>query len=815
MQRMLPVIMICAAVPASCLIIDAPTIGVSKMIPAEGDEITWLVPVLNEGEGPFEGAVRVTMRAGRQGDLLSAPVAVEKTLALEPGASEDFSLSWHAPRNGYYRVVFEIDGLDQRVTRRIAVTKSDVYFVWFGAPKEFDWCNVPTTVKSEDREWWLRHGALPAGWKGGVCYKDWPTERFVESWGDTDWIAIDEVGGPGEVTDKFIAAWRQLAEEKPEQFTAVWYMGAHQYWADIKDLVDLFVPEIYLNYRGNHLGQYDTYFRTAREAGVMDQVIPGLGINQIKNKKTGRITNSPTKADVLRQFRYIKRTAPELNGIGFFTSGSAAPGVAEYADQLCEDYYIKPVLTILDPGEPIRLTDEPPPGAKRVAPSPQPGDMLRDEGEARQPLFASVTIRNVGNMDAEDVAIHWTAPSPGQGTQRLTQRVASWPVGEERTFTIDATELAGTLGFRIAPSDGHTLLDGEAERFMVGHERRGGDVFPLIVSRGPEPPLPLPAFVPVTGDGPFSAKGRPVALLPPRPGTKERLAALPMPNPDPHVHRAEYVSRTASAQAHEAPSHSREGNLLTVTTDFYTAALDLAKDEISTLSPAGAGNVLRGPWTLNAAGHEGFGDATVDELPGCLVVTIPYDSEQASGESQYAFFGYTPAIRIARSWIPKGEVTMKGAGDRCGLFQKGGAFALQPGVGGPLRRGRLHDGSQYRDLLFGYLGGGPRPENADKAGWIDFSYGADDTDAGLGVVIDYRWQDSDTKSYDVTRLYDANDWLEVLYLWGKEKTFDRPQRSCIYLIPHRRMDFIDEAVVPPAKALWDNIHATQLKWVAD
>ncbi len=71
------------------------------------------------------------------------------------------------------------------------------------------------------------------------------------------------------------------------------------------------------------------------------------------------------------------------------------------------------------------------------------------------------------------------------------------------------------------------------------------------------------------------------------------------------------------------------------------------------------------------------------------------------------------------------------------------------------------------------------------------------------------------KSYDVTRLYDARDWLEVLYLWGKEKTFTRPQRSCLYLIPHRRLDFTDESITPPAKALWDQLHAWQLAVAGD
>lgn len=371
---------------APALVIDDANLGVSKMIPAEGDEVTWSVPVLNEGEEPFQGQVTVTMRFARNGQRLGEGTRATRQLKLEPGASADFSFEWTAPRNGYCRMVWEIEAAGPQSVRQIAVTQRDVYLVWFGAPTEFRWCNVPTTVRAEDVNWWLRRGAIPASWKGGVCYKEWPVERFVENWGAVDWIAIDEAGGPGEVTDKFIKAWKRLKQQKPHQWIAVWYMGAHEYWTEVKDLVDLFLPEIYLNYRGNHLGQFDGYLSVARRAGAIDQTIPALGINQIKTED-GRVTNSPTKADVLRQVRYLKRTAPELRGIAFFNAYGAAPGVAEYADALCEDYFIKPVLSIQHLAHPIEvsgsLTE-----AKRVA---------------------TVSATNVGNMDAAHVLVEWGA----------------------------------------------------------------------------------------------------------------------------------------------------------------------------------------------------------------------------------------------------------------------------------------------------------------------------------------------------------------------------------------------------------------------
>ena len=71
-----------------------------------------------------------------------------------------------------------------------------------------------------------------------------------------------------------------------------------------------------------------------------------LGINIIRDKETKEPKVVPTKEDVLRQIRHIKRIAPDMPGIAFFTSYSAAPGVAEYADELCGEYFVKPLLTI-------------------------------------------------------------------------------------------------------------------------------------------------------------------------------------------------------------------------------------------------------------------------------------------------------------------------------------------------------------------------------------------------------------------------------------------------------------------------------------
>ena len=765
--------------PAHALLLDATDVGVSKMIPTRGDTITWAIPVLNTGEDAFEGEVTVTMRVARRGERLSDPVAVTRTLSLEPGAAGDVPFEWTALRNGYFRFLFEIPDRDLRLERELAVTERDTYFVWFGAPREFRWCNVPTTVKPEDAQWWLRRGAIPAHWKGGICYKDWPVERFVGSWGASDWIAIDEVGGPGEVTEKFIAAWEQLEEQKPDQWRAVWFIGAHDYWREIEHLIDLFLPEIYLNYRGNHLGQFDRYLGTARGAGVIGRTIPALGINQIKSAR-GLVRTSPTREDVLRQVRYLKRTAPDLHGIGFFNATATAPGVAEFADELCGEYYVNPVITIEDVANPLRIA------GGRV----------------------SATVRNVGGMDAEDVRVEWRVEE-AYGRFTGHGEALSLAAGEAREISADFDAPDGwqAMELRIAPSASYTLLDGVARGVLVG--TAPGDTVTVTQEQTRSPVVIAAADgqreASVVGRGGEVGEARTCTDLPARPGRQEALVAFAPPEGD--ALQVLTLRNTNNARP-SPPDWERDRHEIVVSNAWWRVRLDQSADAVASIVPAGGDEILRTPWGFDAPGHEGLGEAQVQELSGALAVTIPWDSDVSSGASQYVFFRESPAIRVARVWRPKGEVTVSGAGDRCSLYQRGGTFALQRGVGALVQRGRLRDARDYRDLLFGYLGGPPGPENFDRAGWIDFSYG--DDSGGMGVAIEDRWRDAKSRSYDVTRLNDAQDVLEVLYVWGTETTIGRPQTSCVWLVPHGPKDLLHASVPSATEALWRHLHADQL-----
>jgi hypothetical protein len=252
------------------------------------------------------------------------------------------------------------------------------------------------------------------------------------------------------------------------------------------------------------------------------------------------------------------------------------------------------------------------------------------------------------------------------------------------------------------------------------------------------------------------------------------------------------------------PLAQRDGNTVTVVTEGYRATVDLAQDQITSLRQRADSPELTGsPWAFSSTGYGGPGKPEVTETAAGLLVTIPFTNAQAEGFSRYFCYRDAPVIRIERVFAPRAEMTVTSSSEGCGMPQRGGTFALQGGVGGVVTRGKLHDSQDYRDLLFGYMGDGPRPENARLAGWFDCAFDG----GGLGVVIERRWEAAHSDvGYDVTRYYDGGDWISVLNLWGKGLTVKAPQTMILYLLPHGPMELDNPQVTPPAQALWENVH---------
>lgn len=766
-------------------------VGTSVRIPSVGQTVTYTLRVRAAANEPLQGLFKASLQIDGQ-------IVAQKTLPLQLTAEQiaEIPLSWRPTQDGWHRLQFSLQAVNgagpvAQILRLVPVTARPLYFVWFGAPLAFKWANVPTTVKEADQDKWLWRGAIPCAWRGGVCYKEWPQEKFLEHYRSSPWIAIDEVGGLDDAGQKIMAAVRAHKQAHPHGFRLIWFMGVHDFWRQYRDCIDLFVPEVYLNYRGNHLGHIEAYVRRVRAVGCADRTVLGLGINIIEDEnKQPRVI--PTKEDVLRQIRYIKALAPELPGVGFFTSYSAAPGVAEYADELCQEYFIQPVLTLV----PDSL-------------------QIRRQG---QMLLWQATVSNNGGMTARHIGVEF-GWGYGEAFRSLGQKIipALAPL-QKAVISGQVPAPAGlqVLSIRLVPPKGCSLLNKELYTMAASLSLARQPVFwqPVLAelpSAPSAPDLPLFARVPAS----FQAKraemlqnngaamsSHAVAILPGLPDESDRIATWLA---SPRQLRLPRAFRLTN-QVPVAPSSlqwQRAEDGLHIATGFYQAHLHLAKDQIVSLRTSDHGPELLGsPWSFSCTAYTGFQPATLAETPGGLLVTIPFANAEAEGFSRYFFYTGAPVIRIERWLAPRQELIITNSVEGCHMPQRGGIYALQPGVGGPVGRGQLQDSSAYRDLLFGYLGAAPSPENARKAGWLETSFRSDGG-GGLGVVIERRWEAAySSVGYDVTRYYDGADRIEVRNLWGEKIAIQKPQGQIVYLLPHGPMPLEEPHIVPPAQWLW-------------
>ncbi len=766
-------------------------VGTSVWIPSVGQTVIYTLRVRAAAQEPLQGLYKASLHIAGQ-------IVAHKTLPLQLAAAQtaEIPLSWTPTRDGWHRLQFSLQapngaGPGAQITRLVPVTARPLYFVWFGAPLTFRWANVPTTVKEADQKKWLWRGGIPCAWRGGVCYKEWPPEKFIEHYQSSPWIGIDEVGALDEAGQKIMAAVRAHKQTHPHGFRLIWFMGVHDYWREYRDCVDLFVPEVYLNYRGNHLGQIEAYVRRVQEVGCADRTVLGLGINIIHDEhKQPRVI--PTKEDVLRQIRYLKSIAPDLPGVGFFGSDLAAPGVAEYADELCQEYFIQPVLTLV----PDSL-------------------QIRRQGKT---LLWQAAVQNNGGMTARHIGVQF-GWGYGEAFRSSGQKIipALAPL-QKATVSGQGPAPAGVkvLSVRLMPQKGSTLLNEELYTMAAAASLARQPLFwqPALTELAGELPaqdLPLFARVPASfqakaamrlrdNGAPMSAQAA-AALpgLPDEPGGIATWLALPR---ELRLPRAFCLTKQA-ARPKSALQWQRAEDLLHIATGFYQARLNLVRDRIESLRTADhAPELLGSPWGFSCTAYTGFAPASLAETPAGLLVTIPFANAEAEGFSRYFFYAEAPVIRIERWLAPRKELVITNSVEGCQMPQRGGLYALQAGAGGPVGRGQLQDSSAYRDLLFGYLGAAPSPENARKAGWLETSF-MSDGGGGLGVVIERRWEAAySSVGYDVTRYYDGADRIEVRNLWGEKLIITKPQGQIVYLVPHGPVPLEDPHIVPPAQWLW-------------
>ncbi|MCX7598250.1 MAG: hypothetical protein N2512_05215 [Armatimonadetes bacterium] len=665
-----------------------------------------------------------------------------------------------------------------QATLQVPVTARRVDFAWYQAEAghELRWPTVQLSCPEEHKDYWKNRGVIPARWCGAACGADKPIEHFIRGWSSHEAIAIDEFLGPPEHLEKFYKALVEARKLNPSGFIAVWFSGGGEYWPRLRDVIDLFLPEIYLNYLGFNLSRFDSYIRHARESGCFDKMLPGLGINVVTDDK-GNVRGRPKPEEIVAQVRYLKQIAPDLRGLAFFTYSSAEPAVREAADQACEDYFLRPVADLVD---------------FRISPvRGRPGDSAT----------AYFTVRNAGGMPASSLQL-WLV----DGAEKKLAWKGGLEAGAESKLSFTWRPRPGwrEATLKIAPVAGVTVLRGEQQAAVV----RLASAAPLAFSRHVQPPAgPVPVFLPVSKEFAVSAAA-PVSPA----GKVAAGPAAPVQIIDgPDGRRAVWLDAQsvggpklwqlsqAQPPAKEAVHTSSEGATFTVASGRASFVLDASQDALTSIKFDGH-EILASPWKMSWEAWRGFGEPTVECGPLGCVITVPVRNELIEGYSRYAFVG--GFAEITRWFRPlAGEVEVPGAGEGARLEQRPGSFASMFGLGSPVGTGRLEVTSEYRDLYFGQIS--LAPEHCERAGWLDFAWD-EPYPVGMGVAIARKWaMQASRVDYDVTRLYDAADWIEIAYVWGRPVAVGE-EWSRVYLVPHGPMA-VDRGQPVPAQALYDSV----------
>jgi len=665
-----------------------------------------------------------------------------------------------------------------RAAVQVPVTARRVDFAWYQAEAghELRWPTVQLTCTEEHQEYWKSRGVLPARWCGAACGADKPVEHFIRGWSSHEAIAIDEFGGPPEHCEKFYRALLEARRLNPTGFIAVWFMGGGEYWPKLRDVIDLFLPEIYLNYLGFNLSRFDPAIRHARESGCFDKMLPGLGINVVTDDK-GNVRCRPTPEQVVAQIRYLKQIAPDLRGLAFFTYSSAEPAVREAVDRACKDYFLRPVADL---------------GDLRIRP---------ERGKPGAPATAVLVIRNVGGMPASGLQV-WLV----EDTDRKLAWKGDLDSGAERTVSFTWRPRPGwrEVTLQVAPAAGVTVLRGEATATVVRTAAAGPLALSQPAPRGIRPApifLPLPEGLPVgaarsvRADGHATATpaavqvvegpdGRRAVWLDHEPGDAPKLWQLSPARP-----------------RGGAPRPQRDGAVFTIAAGEATFILDASQDALTSVRFGGR-EILASPWKMSWDTWRGFGEPAVEIGPLGPVITVPVGNERIEGYSRYAFVG--GLVEITR-WFRAlaGAVQVQSAGEGAPLEQRPGAYASMFGLGSPIGSGRLQVGNEYRDLYFGQIS--LAPEHCERAGWLDFCWD-EPYPAGMGVAIGRKWAKQASRvDYDVTRLYDAADWIEIAYVWGQPIAVQEDW-SRVYLVPHGP-GALDKGQPSPAQGLYERVHS--------
>jgi len=343
----------------------------NPLIPAEKDTVKITVRATVEGEMPKEITAELAIIAA---DGAARHYAVD--LAPEEGQATG-SIEWQPWQNGRYRVTAKLDP-DNAIAESneknnvaeielpVVIPGRQPHIVWY---HDSDYLRWPTIwggkVRSETLAQWQERGVMPLKWTAGLSVmRGAVTEDRayrsvvgkVEDWPEVSGLAIDEVGyyPKPESEERFRSYMggirRAYQDTRDDYFLLIWHSGSlyPEQAALYRGACDLVAIESYVfNWGPKGLGTenfrdfLDMKMRSARQCDLLGPT--GKGTQAIT---TVDLTYPTFNRGMMESiFRHLRRTWPEMRGIGFFgTCIRDAPeeGMAEgiannkFVDRLCD-----------------------------------------------------------------------------------------------------------------------------------------------------------------------------------------------------------------------------------------------------------------------------------------------------------------------------------------------------------------------------------------------------------------------------------------------------------------------------------------------
>lgn len=449
---------------------DKSDITLSESVPQQGDKIDVRAKIHNQGSKP---ASNIVVRFYQECKGRKRALGKRHRIA-EIGTNNFVSLTqeWSVPANGFYKISAAIDP-DNRIEETeeanneasldVPVTAKKLYIHYWHCPESTRYVtSVMTGGGKRDTEYWKGRGVIPVEWKPGYGYSNWTEEQFVTRWSSVNdgnqGIAIDEFGDTDAVGDRLAAALVKTREKCPNYCIIVWAAGlggTSSIEAYKKAGVDYLIAETYCSFFGDYSYRFDGYWDAARKHGLTDQMVFALAL--YASRKYARIT---TEQELLRQVRYIKKLAPEMKGVAFFSN--APDHLFASADKAVYDYYIKPVVWVKKsiglPGQSATEHTRNNTSSNIIA---SVRLIMADITERlRHYCYGSprdrISVINVGGMDAENVRMDFFSGESEKGGAKVgSLLIKHLRVGQELRVAIPPEAVRAA----VVPSPYYTVLN--------------------------------------------------------------------------------------------------------------------------------------------------------------------------------------------------------------------------------------------------------------------------------------------------------------------------------------------------------------------